>query len=169
MLDPFSHDTTLVSKNSEHTQIVRWHFYLLLVFFLTLSTIDRFMNERIEFMHLKKLSAVIFQLIIANNKFDVKMNDEILNLLFDELKVCKSQINVLQTTIDDLQKEQKVLKESICSCKKHNITQHETLFNPEKLRTIVFHSLDEKQFDPLIDTYITKYKSVIETKNRSVL
>ena len=103
------------------------------------------------------------------------MNDEILNLLFDELKLCKSQINVLQTNIDNLQKEQQILKESMCSCKKHsitlhktvynanNMTQNENVFNPETLRILVFNSFDEKQFDPLIDTYITKYKSVIKT------
>ena len=103
------------------------------------------------------------------------MNDELLNLLFDEIKLCKSQINVLQTNIDNLQKEQKILKESMCSCKKHSITLHKTVynadsvtqnenvFNPETLRILVFNSFDEKQFDPLIDTYITKYKSVIKT------
>lgn len=103
------------------------------------------------------------------------MNDELLNLLFDEIKLCKSQINVLQTNIDNLQKEQKILKESMCSCKKHSITLHKTVynadsvtqnenvFNPETLRILVFNSFDEKQFDPLIDTYVTKYKSVIKT------
>ena len=103
------------------------------------------------------------------------MNDELLNLLFDEIKLCKSQINVLQTNIDNLQKEQKILKECMCSCKKHSITLHKTVynadsvtqnenvFNPETLRILVFNSFDEKQFDPLIDTYITKYKSVIKT------
>ena len=88
------------------------------------------------------------------------MNDELLNLLFDEIKLCKSQINVLQTNIDNLQKEQKILKESMCSCKKHSI---KTVFNTETLRTLAFNSFHEKQFDPLIDTYITKYKSVIKT------
>ena len=88
------------------------------------------------------------------------MNDELLNLLFDELKLCKSQINMLQTNIDNLQKEQKVLKESMCSCKKHSI---KAVFNTETLRTIAFNSFHEKQFDPLIYTYITKYKSVIKT------
>ena len=88
------------------------------------------------------------------------MNDELLNLLFDEIKLCKSQINVLQTNIDNLQKEQKILKESMCSCKKHSI---KAVFHTETLRTLAFNSFHEKQFDPLIDTYITKYKSVIKT------
>lgn len=88
------------------------------------------------------------------------MNDELLNLVFDELKLCKSQINVLQTNIENLQKEQQILKESMCSCKTHSI---KAVFNTETLRTLAFSSFHEKHFDPLIVTYITKYKSVIKT------
>ena len=41
------------------------------------------------------------------------MNDEILNLIFDELKICKAHIHEIQKNIDHLKNENTLLKTSL--------------------------------------------------------
>ena len=67
------------------------------------------------------------------------MNDEILNIIFDEIKLCKSQINILQKNIDDLKNEQQLLKRCTCFCKKKTNCEKETstLFQDRVRRSTV--------------------------------
>ena len=58
------------------------------------------------------------------------MNDEILNLIFDELKICKAHIHEIQKNIDHLKNENTLLKTSL------------------RLREKNIHSLNEST-DPL--------------------
>ena len=81
------------------------------------------------------------------------MNDEVVNIIFDELKLCKSKINELEKNLENLKNKQNVLKESVCFCR--NNTSCEI---PESLRSLAFHAFKAKQFSPLIERYIKKYK-----------
>ena len=58
------------------------------------------------------------------------MNDEILNLIFDELKICKAHIHEIQKNIDHLKNENTLLKTSL------------------RLREKIIHSQNEST-DPL--------------------
>ena len=58
------------------------------------------------------------------------MNEDILNLIFDELKICKAHIHEIQKNIDHLKNENTLLKTSL------------------RLREKITHSLNEST-DPL--------------------
>ena len=54
------------------------------------------------------------------------MNDEILNLIFDELKICKAHIHEIQKNIDHLKNENTLLKTSLRLREKNIHSQKES-------------------------------------------
>ena len=96
------------------------------------------------------------------------MNDDFLNMLFDELRLSKAQISTLYTTIETMKQEQLELKETVRHLQLQALSPTRTLKTapvhlPPTLKLLAFGSFNMEKFPIAVEQFIQNYASHITT------
>ena len=96
------------------------------------------------------------------------MNDDFLNMLFDELRLSKAQISTLYTTIETMKQEQLELKETVRHLQHQALSPTQSLKTapvhlPLTLKLLAFGSFNTEKFPIAVEQFIQNYASHITT------